>query len=335
MIMNQVSILSSWAKKPSRIVHNRELEAQLGFKEGLIERLTGIRRRHYLGEGESLQSLAADVSEEAIRRSGLDPLDLGMLIFYSDVPPSLMENGRLVRIYHEYAPHLQYLLKERGIELRCECVTIGGSCVSFIAALWLAYGLIKAQAMGSILIVGAANTSQFLENADKNVVMTFSDGAAASILSASVDKGFLDFYCMTDSSGYLAGSYRDYKELSIDRKGVAEFAPKAFKLALEGLLAKTGFKVEDVDLFIPHQAGLKIIERGAELAGVPAKKIYLCLQDDGNTGAPALQMALANAVREGRIHGGDLIVLVGFGTGWHYGATAFYYQSSAAEHGRQ
>jgi 3-oxoacyl-[acyl-carrier-protein] synthase-3 len=324
--MTEVSILSTWAKKPSRVVPNQELEVQLGFKEGLIERLTGIQRRHYLGEGESLQSLAADVSEEAIRRSGLDPLDLGMMIFYTDVPPTLMENGRLVRIYHEYAPHLQHMLKERGIELRCECITIGGSCVSFIAALWIAYGLIRAQAMRNILIVGAANTSQFLENADKNVVMTFSDGAAASILSASDEKGFLDFYCMTDGSGYLAGSYRDYKELSIDRKGVAEFAPKAFKLALEGLFAKTGLKAEDVDLFIPHQAGLRIIEKGAELAGLPAEKIYLCLQDDGNTGAPALQMALSKAVREGRVHKGDLIVLVGFGTGWHYGATAFYYR---------
>jgi len=326
--MTEVSILSTCSKKPSRIVTNYELEKKLSLRSGIIERLTGIQKRHYLGEGESLQGLAADVCSEAIKKSSLDPSSLDMMIFYTDVPPTILENGCLKKTYYEIAPHIQYLLKKRGINVNCECINIGGSCVAFISALQIAYGLIKSRVKKNILIIGAANCSSFLERAEKNVAMTFSDGAAATILTATQKKGFIDFYCMTDGIGYDSGSFKEYDELFVDRKRVAEFAPKAFQLAISGLLEKTKLNPEEIDLFIPHQAGIKIIERGIELSRIPHKKVYICLQSDGNTGAPAIQLALSNALGEGRINEGNLIALVGFGTGWHYGATAFYYHKN-------
>ena len=97
--MTEVSILSTCSKKPSRIVTNRELESKLGLRSGIIERLTGIQKRHYLGEGESLQSLATDVGFEAIKISGLNPSQLDLLIVYSDVPPTILENGYLKKGY--------------------------------------------------------------------------------------------------------------------------------------------------------------------------------------------------------------------------------------------
>ena len=324
--MTEVSIISTCSKKPGRIVTNKELEEKLGLKAGIIERLTGIQKRHYLGEGESLQGLATDVCEEVIKTSNLDPSSLDMMIFYTDVLPTILENNQLKKIYCEISPHIQYLLKERDIAVNCECINIGGSCVSFISALQIACGLIKSKAKRNILIVGAANCSNFMEKADKNVAMTFSDGAAATILTGTQEKGFLDFYCMTDGAGYDSGSIKNYEVLYVDRKRVAEFAPKAFKLAVDKFLEKSKLKLDDIDIFIPHQAGIKIIERGIKLAGISSDKVYVCLQNDGNTGAPSLQMALANAIREGRIKDNDLILLIGFGTGWHYGATAFYYK---------
>jgi len=326
--MTEVSILSTCSKKPSRIVTNRELEAKLGLRSGIIERLTGIQKRHYLGEGESLQSLATDVGFEAIKKSGLNPSHLDMLIFYTDVPPTILENDCLKKTYYEISPHIQYLLREREIDVNCECINVGGSCAAFISVLQIAYGLIKSGAKKNILIVGAANCSSFLEKADKNVAMTFSDGAAATILTATQEKGFIDFYCMTDGAGYNSASFKDYEEFFIDRKRVAEFAPRAFQLAINNLLKKTKLKIENIDLFIPHQAGIKIIKNGIELSRIPPQKVYICLQHDGNAGAAALQLSLSNAMEEGRINEGDLIALVGFGTGWHYGATAFYYHKN-------
>jgi 3-oxoacyl-[acyl-carrier-protein] synthase-3 len=323
--MTEVSIVSTCSKKPARIVTNGELEEKLGLKTGLIERLTGIQKRHYVGEGESLQSLATDACAEAIAASPLDPSDLDMMIFYTDVIPTILEDHQLKKTYYEVSPHIQHLLKERGMAVRCECINIGGSCVSFISALQIACGLIRSGAKKNILIVGAANCSVFAEKADKNVAMTFSDGAAATILSGAPEKGFLDFYCMTDSAGYDAGSIKNYEELFVDRKRVSDFAPRAFQLAVDNFFEKSEVKREDIDLFIPHQAGLKILDRGIKLAGISADKVYLCLQNDGNTGAPSLQMALANAIDEGRVKDNDLILLIGFGTGWHYGATAYYY----------
>jgi len=323
--VTEATILSTSLKKPSRIVENRELEERLGLRAGVIERLTGIRTRHYLGQGESLQGIATTACLEAIQRSNLDPARLDMMIFYTDVPPTLPEDGRLKKTYYEVGPHIQYLLRSQGVEVGCECVNIGGSCVGFISALQIACGLIKSGIKHNVLIVGAADCSSFLGGAEVNVAMTFADGAAATIVTASRRRGFTDFCCMTDCSGYDAGCFREYTEMYVDRKRVAEFAPRAFQSAYRLLLERTHLDQERIDLVIPHQAGLKIIERGVALSGIPREKVYVCLQADGNTGAPALQIALTHALEEGRIHEGDVVALIGFGTGWHFGATAFHH----------
>jgi 3-oxoacyl-[acyl-carrier-protein] synthase-3 len=326
--MIEVSIVSTCFKKPSRVVTNLELEKKLGLGPGIIERLTGIQSRNYLGQNESLPDLATDACFEAIQKSKLDPSDLDMIIFYTDVPPTMLEEGCLKKTYYEIAPHIQFLLREKGATVNCECINIGGSCVAFISALQIACGLIKSGSKKNIVIIGAANCSSFLGRAEKNVAMTFSDGAAATILAATPRRGFLDFYCMTDGAGYDSGVFKDYEELYIDRKRVAEFAPRAFQSAIRSLFEKTKLGPDNFELFIPHQAGLKIIERGIKLAEIPREKVFICLQSDGNTGAPAIQIALTRALEEGRIKEGNLIALVGFGTGWHYGATAFYFHQN-------
>ncbi len=316
-------ILASSLKKPSRVVANAELEDRLGLRPGLIERMTGIRTRNYLGPGESLQGLAADACREAIGQSCLDPSRLDMMIYYTDVPPTRPGDGPSRRTYYEVGPHIQHLLRSQGVDLACECINIGGSCVAFVSALQIACGLIRAGIKRNVLVVGAADCSSFLGGGDTNLAMTFADGAAATILAAGARPGFTDFCCMTDSSGYDAGYFTDYAEMVVDRKRVAEFAPRAFEAAFRGLLARTHLAADSIDLVIPHQAGAKIIERGVERTGLPRERVYLSLQEDGNTGAPALQIALTHALEEGRIHEGDLVALIGFGTGWHYGATAF------------
>jgi 3-oxoacyl-[acyl-carrier-protein] synthase-3 len=97
--------------------------------------------------------------------------------------------------------------------------------------------------------------------------------------------------------------------------------------AWNGLLQSSGLSLDDIDLIIPHQAGLRIIQKGLALAGIPPEKAFLCLQDHGNAGSTALQAALAEAERQGRLRDGAIVVLLGFGTGWHCGAAAFRHQS--------
>lgn len=328
--MQNVSFFSLAYRTPSRVVTNEELDGSLGLGRGVIQRLTGIERRRYLAAGESLQSLAVDACRDAVTRSGLDPSQIDSLIFYTDSPPVLPEGAIHRRVYYDISAHIQYLLGEKGVALACECVNIAGSCVSFLLSAQMAMGLIQSGLKKHVLLLGAACNSLFLQETDKNVAMTFGDGAAASILGPSADVGIIGIFCMTDGRGYLAGCYPEYRTLFIDRKRVAEFAPLGFQAALNGLLARTGLRIEDFDIVIPHQAGIKIIERGMELAGVPRDKIYFCLQEVGNTGAPAVQMALAKAEEEGRLKAGDLVALVAFGTGWNYGAAAFRYRGSPA-----
>jgi 3-oxoacyl-[acyl-carrier-protein] synthase-3 len=321
----KVGFLSMSYRVPSRIVSSEDLEERLGLGRGVIERLTGIRSRRYLAPGESITRLAFEACREALAAAG-DPGEIGGLIYYSDTPPVLSEAGGHRKIYYDISAHIQHLLAESGIPLVCDCVGIAGSCVSFLLSLQMAMGLIKSGMKRRILIVGAACNSLFLEGTDKNTAMTFGDGAAAAVIGRTEEEGITGVYCRTDGRGYDAGGYPDYRTLSIDRKRVAEFAPLGFEAGLRGLGETCGLRVDDFNLIIPHQAGIKIIERGMALAGVPPDKVYLCLQDFGNTGAPAVQLALARAVEEGRVRDGDRVALAAFGTGWNYGAAAFRYR---------
>lgn len=323
--MKEASIVTTCLKYPGRIVPNSELEAKLELKEGIIERLTGIKSRYYLSDEESLHSIATEACCEAINSSGVNPADIDLLIFYTEVPTSYREDSILYRRYYELSSHIQHTLVEKNVGVRCECFNMAGSCVVFISALQIATSLIRSGMKKNILIVGASNNSTFLNEKDKNVFMAFGDGAAATIVSASDAPGCIDFYRMTDGEGYDAGYFEDYHTLIIDRKRVSEFAPLAFKAAIDGIMEKTKLKMEDIDVLVPHQAGSRIIARGMELSHVPEEKVYICLEDFGNIGAPCLQIAMTNALHENRINKGDLVLLVAFGIGWNYGAALVRY----------
>jgi 3-oxoacyl-[acyl-carrier-protein] synthase-3 len=323
--MTEASILKSCLKHPGRVVHNIELEDKLELKHGIIERLTGIQRRYYISDTESLHSIATDAGMEVIVKSGINPVDIDLLIFYTEVPPTYRENSILYNRYYELSPHIQYSFVQKSLDVHCECFNMAGSCVVFISALQIATSLIRCGYKKNVLIIGASNNSSFLSEIDKNVFMAFGDGAAATIISASDNRGLMDFFRMTDGEGYDAGYFENYNTLIIDRKRVSEFAPLAFKAAVDGILKKTGLKIEDIDLLVPHQAGSRIISKGMQLCGIPEDKVYYCLEDFGNTGAPALQIALTNAIDENRIKRGDLVLLVAFGIGWNYGAALLRY----------
>jgi len=322
-----VSIVATSVRYPRGIVDNETLGAEIGLQPKVIERLTGIQKRPHLAAGETLQDLAADACEEAILSSGLDPSNLDLMIFYTDVPTTMPENGRTLRRYYDVGAHLQHLLRQRGLEVGGQSFNIAGSCVSFLLALEVACGMVRTRARQGVLIVGATNNSFFLKDADVNTVMTFSDATAATVLAATEKPGFLGFWGRTDGRGFDAGYYEDYRTLWIDRKRVAEYAPRAMQLAWHGLLQSSGLSPGEIDLVIPHQAGLRIVEKGLELAGIPQEKVFLCLRDHGNSGATAIQAALGEAGRQGRLQDGAVIALLGFGTGWHCGAAVFRHHS--------
>ena len=233
-----VGIVSMSYRTPVRAVSSAELEDKLELGRGVIERLTGIRSRRWLGPGESLQGLALDSCLEALAAAGPDGID--SLIYYSDTPPTRPEGGEHKRIYYDVSAHLQNLLAESGMPLACDCVGIAGSCVSFLLSLQMAAGLIKSGMKRRVLLVGAASNSLFLEDTDKNVSMTFGDGAAACVLGGEAEIELLGVHCRTDGRGYAAGGYPDYASLFVDRKRVAEFAPLGLQAGWHGLLEATG-----------------------------------------------------------------------------------------------
>lgn len=141
--MTEAFILKSCLKYPGRIVHNDELEDRISLNHGIIERLTGIKHRYYVNDTESLHSIATDASADVITSSGIDPSEIDLIIFYTEVPPSYMEDSLLRRRFYELSPHMQYSLTQRSIGVHCECFNMAGSCVVFISALQIAASLIR------------------------------------------------------------------------------------------------------------------------------------------------------------------------------------------------
>ena len=222
---------------PSRVVTSADLEGSLDLGPGVIRRLTGVERRRYLGEGESVQSLAADACQDAIGRSRLEPSEIDGLIYYSDTPPARPRGGTR-GIYYDVSAHLQHLVAESGMPLPCDCVGIAGSCVSFLLSLQMAAGLIRSGMKRRVLLVGAASNSLFLENTDKNVAMTFGDGAAARF---GGQRGRAPGRALQDRREGLRGRGVSRLRLAlVDRKRVAEFAPLGFRRGGKGSWRRPG-----------------------------------------------------------------------------------------------
>jgi 3-oxoacyl-[acyl-carrier-protein] synthase-3 len=327
--MKRARILGVGRYLPENRVTNFDLEKMFDTSDEWIQQRTGIVERRFAQEGVYCSDLALEAARDALKNAGMQAKDLEFIIFATLSPD------------HHFPGTGCYLQKKMGIS-EIGCMDIRNQCTGFIYSLAVADAFIRIGMYKRILVVGAEVHSSALNftNEGRDVAVLFGDGAGAVIVGPSEDtsRGILSSHLHAD------GRYADTLRLEIwDISKKPYITPQTlqegriwprmkgkevFKMAvtkipevIEEALQANNLKIEDIDLFLPHQANLRINQFSAIRLGVPEEKFYSNIQRYGNTTAGSIPIAMSELLEQGVIHEGTLVMLVAFGSGFTWGAS--------------
>lgn len=306
MVRSRITGTGSYA--PKKILTNDDLAKMVDTSDEWITERTGIKERRIAAEGETTSDMAVKAGKKALEMAGIGPGDIDTVIVATVTPD--MD-------FPSTACFVQHKLKAD----KAASFDIAAACSGFIYALSVADGLIKSGHSRYVLVVGAEIFSRITDWTDRNTCVLFGDGAGAVVLAGTKEKkGILSTHLHSEGSSWklLCCSREENEKAFIKMHGneVFKVAVRALEnVALEAL-EHNGLKGDDIDWFIPHQANERIITATAKRLGVPMEKVYMNLHRYGNTSAASIPLALDEAVRDGKVREGDLILLDAFGGGF-------------------
>lgn len=293
---------------PPGVVANADVAPGIGVDSAWIERRTGIRNRRHAAPGDRLTDLAARAGAAALEAAELAPEDLDLVLVATLSADELTPNA---------APQVAHVLGATS----AGAMDIGAACTGFVSALTLASGLIEAGRAETVLVIGAEILSRHLDPHDKRTAALFGDGAGAVVLVAGAagQIGPAVLACDGSAAPFIRAE-RDSGTIEMD-------GHETFKLAVSSLVSSTreavaaaGLALDDIDLFVYHQANGRILTAVAEALGAPADRVLDVIADIGNTSAASIPLALTQAARDGRLHPGDRVLLGAVGAGFTWGA---------------
>ena len=309
---------------PEKVLTNTDLEKIVETSDEWIIKRTGIRERRIAAEDQSTSDLALEAARVALDRAGLAAEDLDAIILATLTPDTYCPAG---------ACYVQNLL---GATNAC-AFDLSAACTGFVYGITVGSSLVRAGIHKNVLVLGAETLSRFIDYTDRNTCILFGDGAGAAVLSRAEEGGdsrLLDHYLRSDGGGTDliimpgGGARRPSSHDTVDGKlhflsmqgnDVFKFATKSMQTLIETAIERNGLSVDDLDLVVPHQVNSRIIDTVLRKVDIPEEKIYLNLQRYGNTSAASVPMALHEAVEEGRVQAGSLVLLVAFGAGLTWG----------------
>ncbi|HET8738301.1 MAG TPA: beta-ketoacyl-ACP synthase 3 [Acidimicrobiia bacterium] len=319
-------ILGFGGYAPLRVVTNDDWAQRLDTSDEWITQRTGIKRRHYAADDESTLTLAADAAATAIKDADLSPEDIDEIVLATDTPEMMTPDT---------AALVQHRLGCRNIPT----YDLGGSgCAGFVQALDVARSRILVDPK-KILVIGVELISRMISQEDRSTAVLFGDGAGAVVMGPEPARAeVLGVVSGTDGGSaeiltLAAGGTRnpfnaeslasgDFNRLVMDGRRIFVEAVQRMSEAAGDVLAKVGRSISDVKLVIPHQANMRIIEAVRKKLGLEESRVYVNIEEYGNTGSATVPFALYEAVGQGRIEEGDLVVLTAFGAGFHWAAAA-------------
>jgi 3-oxoacyl-[acyl-carrier-protein] synthase-3 len=305
---------------PRKIITNHDLEKMVDTTDEWIRTRTGIERRHIAAEGETTVDLAEHAARRALEAAGVAPTEVDFIAFGTTTPDLVFPNcGTL----------LQKRLGCRGIP----AFSLETACAGFMYALSIADKYIRCGEARRALVIGAETLSRITDWSDRATAVLFADGAGAVVLEPSDAPGVLSTHLHSDG---------EYKDLLYCGSGVSTgFGPKlaismagseVFKIAVSKLgqvvdetLAANGLDRAALDWLVPHQANIRIIQATARKLDMPMERVIVTVQEHGNTSAASVPLALDEAVRDGRIRRGELLLLEAFGGGFTWGSALVRY----------
>ncbi len=315
-----------WGKGvPQRVMTNNDLRALVDTSDEWIRERTGIGSRHVAGEGESTCTLATDAAMRALEVAGISPSQIDLIIVATATP--------------DYAfPSTASLVQDALGADRAGAYDLSAACSGFVYALSMGTDVIRAGSANTVLVIGAETLSRVVNWKDRNTCVLFGDGAGAVVLSGSDQPGgVLSSILRSDGSGgdllIIPGGgsaqpttadtlERNDHTIRMNGREVYKFATRVMDRTVRELLHKVGWTVEQIDLFVPHQANIRIIESAAKSLGLPMEKVFTNLEHYGNTSAASIPIAIAEAAEQGRLRPNDKVVMIGFGAGLTWAAAA-------------
>ncbi len=311
---------------PPRVMTNDDWAGLVETSDEWITTKTGIKERRIADPETCTSDLAVLACQQAIEEAGLSPDEIDMLILATSSPDVPLSSTAGI------TQHKLGCTKSAAFD-------INAVCAGWVHALDIGSRYAGTPGYDNVLVVGAEVYSRILNWEDRGTCVLFGDGAGAAVLS-EVDegRGVLGSWMMSDGSGsgvieIPAGGVRtpipssDFSEgdqyFQMDGRAVWRFAIEAFPQAVRGVLDRIGRDLSEVDLIIPHQANLRIVEAGMENLGLPMEKTFTNLERYGNTAGASVPIALREAVERGVLSRGDLVVTAAFGGGLAWGANAF------------
>jgi len=318
--------ITGWGMSvPKKVLTNDDLSKIVETSDKWIREMTGIHERHIAGEGETSSSLGTDAAFKALKMAGLLPTDLDLIICTTSSPEYIF-------------PATACLIQDQLGASNAGAFDLLAACSGFIYGLNLGAQSIRSGSAKAVLVVGAETLSRFVNWQDRNTCILFGDGAGAFVLQASEKPGGIQGGVMhSDGSGgeYLSipasGSTHPASDITLhtgmhfiqmNGKEVFRFATRVMTQATIEAAQKSGWKTEEINLVVPHQANYRIIDAAARGLKLPMENIMVNVDRYGNTSTASIPIATVEAVQMGRLRPGDKVVFVGFGAGLTWGALA-------------
>jgi len=321
----EVSITGLGAKVPDRVVTNDELATYVDTSDEWIQERTGIRERRIADKSEALSDLALPASRDALAQAGLEGKEIDLLIVATVTPDMSF-------------PSTAAIMADELGAIDAAAYDLSAGCTGFMYALAQGYGMLAAGLAKRALIVGGDVLSRILDWGDRSTLVLFGDGAGAVVLEVVPDKGFYGFELGADGAGgrnlWLPGSGSrlfDEPERYVKMNGpeVFKFATRILVQSAQDLLQKCGVSIDEVDVYVPHQANRRIIDHATRKLGVPSERVVINVDRFGNTSSGSIPLALADAAADGRLEPGKLVLMTGMGAGLTWGSALIRWTAEA------
>jgi len=315
---------------PERVVTNEELAQYVDTTDEWIVERTGIRERRMVAEDEALTDIGLPAARAALADAGVDAADIDLLIS-ATVTPDMM------------FPTTSALMADTLGAHKAAAYDLLAGCTGFMYAVAQAYGMLASGIARRVLVVGGDVLSSILDWEDRSTLVLFGDGAGAVVMEPVSRGGFLGFELGADGGGgehlQLPGSgSRKFDNpdqmLKMNGREVYKFATRVMVSSAEAVLAECGKTIDEVDVYVPHQANKRIIDHAVAKLGVPYERTVVNVDRFGNTSSGSIPLALADARADGRLRDGALVLMTGMGAGLTWGSALLEWTASPTSGGR-
>jgi 3-oxoacyl-[acyl-carrier-protein] synthase-3 len=312
----KVGITGLGVHVPERVLTNDELATLVDTSDEWIMERTGIRERRIAADDEALTDIARPAAIAALADASVEPRDIDLLICATVTPDMMFPTSSAL------------LADELGASDAAAYDLLAG-CTGFVYAIAQAYSMVAAGLSERALVVGGDVLSKILDWTDRSTLVLFGDGAGAVVLEPVDHGGFLGFELGADGGGgehlWLPGSgsrHFDDPESFVKMNGreVFKFATRVMIYSANRVLEACGRTIEDVDVYVPHQANVRIIDHAVKKLGVPREKVVVNVDRYGNTSSGSIPLALADAAEDGMLEPGALVLMTGMGAGLTWGS---------------